>query len=156
MQATNNAKMLIKSFEGLKLKAYTCPVGVLTIGYGHTGGVREGQTITLQQAEDLLDDDLREYARVLEQILNASEVHINQNQFDALLDFVYNLGTGNLLKSTLLKLLQDNAPDAEVAAEFKKWNKARVNGKLTELPGLTRRREAEKNLYLTPVYVSDV
>lgn len=134
---------LIKSFEGLELEAYLCPADVWTIGYGHTGNVHEGQTITKQEADELLDQDLEVFRRG---VRKAVTVDLNENQFGALVSFAYNVGIGSLQSSTLLKLL--NAGDyAGAADQFLRWNKSR--GKV--LTGLTRRREAERAVFLTPV-----
>lgn len=136
---------LIKSFEGCYLKAYKCPAGVWTIGWGTTepiDGVKphEGMVITQQQADELLIKNLKGYENAVNKYVTYS---INQNQFDALVSFAYNCGNGALKTSTLLKKL--NAGDVQGAAnEFPRWNKA--NGKV--LNGLTRRREAERKLFL--------
>lgn len=136
-----NGKDLIKEFEGCKLKAYLCPAGVWTIGYGHTYGVTAGKTITQQQAEILLNNDYADFERKVENLL---KVDITDNQLGALTSFAFNLGLGNLQKSTLLKLV-NASKFTEAAEEFIKWNKA--NGKV--LDGLTRRREAERKLFLS-------
>lgn len=136
---------LIKSFEGCYLKAYKCPAGVWTIGWGTTepiDGVKphEGMVITQKQADELLIKNLNGYENAVNEYVTYS---INQNQFDALVSFAYNCGNGALKTSTLLKKL--NAGDVHGAAnEFLRWNKA--NGKV--LNGLTRRREAERKLFL--------
>lgn len=136
---------LIKSFEGCYLKAYKCPAGVWTIGWGTTepiNGVKphEGMVITQQQADDLLIKNLKAYENAVNKYVTYS---INQNQFDALVSFAYNCGNGALKTSTLLKKL--NAGDVRGSAdEFLRWNKS--NGKV--LNGLTRRREAERKLFL--------
>lgn len=136
---------LIKSFEGCYLKAYKCPAGVWTIGWGTTepiDGVKphEGMVITQKQADELLIKNLNGYENAVNEHVTYS---INQNQFDALVSFAYNCGNGALKTSTLLKKL--NAGDVHGAAnEFLRWNKA--NGKV--LSGLTRRREAERKLFL--------
>jgi len=136
---------LIKSFEGLYLTAYLDIVGVPTIGYGCTEGVtkedvKNKRTITEAEAEAMMMSELAKFERGVEACV---KVPINQNQFDALVSFSYNLGLGSLQKSTLLKLL--NAGDVSGAAEqFLRWNKA--GGK--EVRGLTRRREAERSLFL--------
>jgi lysozyme len=132
---------LIKGFEGLRLQAYKCPAGVWTIGYGHTGSdVTPGLAISSQQAEDLLKKDLTRFENAVFKLVS---VTVTQNQFDALVSFCYNLGEGALGKSTLLKLL--NAGDAAAAADqFLKWDKA--GGKT--LAGLTRRRVAERDLFM--------
>lgn len=142
MKISQKGLNLIKSFEGLELKAYKDSVGVVTIGYGSTGThVSMGQTLTVQQAEELLRKDV---SRFEEGVGKLVKVTINQNQFDALVSFSFNLGLGNLSSSTLLKKL--NAGDYEGASlEFERWNKA--GGKV--LNGLTRRRLAEKELFLS-------
>lgn len=130
---------LVKRFEGLRLKAYKCPAGVWTIGYGHTGVIYESMVITEEQAEKFLRNDL---AMAESAVLKYAKT-VTQCQKDALASFVFNLGSGNFAKSTLLKKLR--AGDIQGAAdEFLKWNKA--GGK--ELEGLTKRRAAERALFL--------
>ena len=132
---------LIKHFEGCELEAYKCPAGGWTIGYGHIKGVKEGMTITEHQAEEMLKSELNEYEGYINNLVTAE---LNQNQFDAMVSWVYNLGGGNLKASTLLKVL--NAGDyAGVPAQMMRWNKA--GGKVLE--GLTRRRQAEADLFAT-------
>ena len=140
MNVSETGIELIKKFEGCVLKAYKCPTGVWTIGYGHTSGVKEGQAITKKQAEEYLLQDIRCFEIMVNNLVN---VPLNQNQFDALVSFCYNLGPGNLKNSTLLKLL--NKKDYKGAAEqFDRWVYA--SGK--KLPGLVKRRTAEKELFL--------
>ncbi len=137
-------KDIIKKWEGLRLKAYLCPAGVPTIGYGHTYNVKMGQTISVAQAELFLDHD---YQDAEEQVLSLVKVPLTENQLGALTSFVFNLGAGNLRISTLLRKL--NLGDYSGAAEqFGAWNKARVNGAMIALDGLTKRRADEKNLFL--------
>ncbi|MDX2211670.1 MAG: lysozyme [Oculatellaceae cyanobacterium bins.114] len=131
---------LIKQFEGLRLEAYLCPAKVPTIGYGTTAGVKMGDRITAEQAEDLLRKDVEKFEKAVN---SAVTVPLTDNQFSALVSFTYNLGAGALQKSTLLKLLNQGNYEA-AAQEFLKWNKAA--GKV--LPGLTRRRQAEQALFL--------
>lgn len=134
-------KQAIKTAEGLRLTAYKDGGGVWTIGYGHTGAdVREGLTIPLSEAERLLTRDLR----VAEGHVNdAVKVKLTQNQFDALVSFVYNVGGGAFRSSTLLKLL--NAGDyGNAADQLLRWNKD--NGKVVD--GLTNRRREERSLFL--------
>ncbi|MBI0276859.1 lysozyme [Hafnia alvei] len=146
MRASENGINLIKQFEGCRLTAYQDSVGVWTIGYGWTQPVDgkpvgKGMTITQQKADDLLKQGVIQYEAGVHGLVT---VQLNQNQYDALVDFAYNLGVNALKGSTLLKKL--NAGDyAGAANEFTKWNKA--DGK--ELAGLTRRREAEKSLFLS-------
>lgn len=132
---------IIKYYEGLRLKAYRCAAGVLTIGYGHTAGVKEGQTITEVQAEMYLLEDCRKFEQYVN---NAAYVPItaqlNQNQFDALVSFAFNLGAGNLKK------LCKGRNAAQIAAAMPQYCKAA--GKT--LAGLKRRRESEVALFNTP------
>ena len=142
-------KDLIKESEGLVLKAYLpTPDDVWTIGYGHTSGVTRGMTITKEQAEQFLEEDLKWVERVID---TSVKVPLNQNQYDALASFIYNLGGTNFRNSTLLRKL--NSGDYKGAAnEFPKWNKQRQkDGKLVPLAGLTKRRAKEQALFLTPV-----
>lgn len=130
---------LIKKYEGLRLKAYKCPAGIWTCGWGHIKNVTEGMVISQQQAEEFLKDDLK-YFEV--KVMELVKISLSQNQFDALVSFCYNLGEGRLKKSTLLKKL--NSGDIAGAAEqFMVWNKA--NGKV--LSGLTTRRNEERSLF---------
>lgn len=137
---------LVRHFEGLYLKVYRCPAGVLTIGYGHTGpDLAAGLTITEEQADDLLRRDLTRAAGDVDRLV---KVPLEPFERDALTSFVFNLGAGALGNSTLLKRL--NAGDREAAAaEFLKWNKATVNGQKKVLAGLVKRREAERSLFLS-------
>jgi lysozyme len=134
---------LIKSFEGLKLQAYPDPVtggAPWTIGYGATTGVWPGMTVTAAEAEALFRRDL---ARVERDINRVVGVPIDQNMFDALVSFAYNVGIGNFRRSTLLRKL--NAGDFRGAADqFLRWNRA---GGRT-MAGLTRRRRSERELFL--------
>lgn len=134
---------LIKQSEGLRLETYKDAVGILTIGYGHvenpipSGGSR---TITLEEAEQILRDDLHQFEHDVIAMLHRD---VTQNQFDALISFAFNLGSGSLKTSTLL--LKVNEGDfVGAAAEFLRWNHA--GGKV--LPGLTIRRQAESQLFL--------
>lgn len=141
----DEAKKLIKDSEGLSLKAYLCPANKWTIGYGHTANVKKGDTCTDEQADEFLAYDINYF---IEKILKMVKVDISDNQMIALVDFVFNLGEYSLSKSKLL--LKINAKDFVGASEeFLKWNKATVNGKLTELKGLTIRREKEKKIFLS-------
>lgn len=140
MQISDSGIMLIKNFEGLRLTAYQCSAHVWTIGYGHTAGVKPGDTITEGQAEQFLRDDLDQFEAAVYRLVN---VTLSQHQFDALVSFTFNLGEGNLKNSTLLKKL--NAGDYSGAAEeFPRWNRA--DGRVVE--GLTCRRLAERDMFL--------
>jgi len=130
---------LIKKFEGCELDAYQDSVGVWTIGYGHTKGVKAGDRINQEQAEHLLDEELSEYEGYISSLVN---VPLEQCQFDSLVAWCYNLGPTNLRESTLLKLL--NAGDYHsVPNQIRRWNKA--GGQV--LNGLVRRREAEAIMF---------
>jgi lysozyme len=137
---------LVKEFEGCYLDAYKDPIGIPTIGIGtikYPDGrkVKMGDKITLKQAEELLMHELNTKAIAIQH--HFFNVAINQNQFDALLSFTYNLGVGALGKSTLLKKVKHNHNDPAIRNEFMKW--VRAGGKV--LPGLVRRRKAEADLY---------
>jgi len=143
MPTLNQAGLdLIENFEGLRLTAYDDGTGVLTIGFGHTGGVTPGETITEAQAEDFLKSDLQNAEKSVE---NLVEVDLTPNQFAALVSFAFNLGGGALAGSTLLRLV--NQKDfAGAADQFQYW----VMAGGQELPGLVRRRAAEEALFSTP------
>lgn len=145
MRRINQAGLdLIKSFEGLRLKAYDDGVGVWTIGYGHTGPeVAPGLEISEDQAEDLLRGDLATAEHGVEGAIGSG---VNDNQFAACVSLAFNVGVGNFKGSTLAKRIRENHI-ADAANEFLKWNRA--GGHV--MPGLTRRREAERKLFLTPV-----
>ena len=130
---------LIKSFEGCKLAAYLDSVGVPTIGYGHTSGVFMGDSCTQAQADAWLAEDLKEAERCVN---DAVTVPLTQHEFDALVSFTFNLGCGNLRKSTLLQKL-NNSDYKGCGVEFRRWDKAGGQA----LAGLTRRRLAEEQLF---------
>lgn len=141
MNISEKGLSLIKHFEGCKLTAYRCPANVLTIGYGHTGGVLEGRVISQEVAEYFLKSDMAHFELAVNR---AVKVPVDQAQFDALVAFAFNVGASALQASTLLRKL--NVGDyAGVPTEFLRWNKAK--GKV--LPGLTRRRQAEAHLFAT-------
>jgi lysozyme len=132
---------LIKSFEGLQLNAYVCPAGKLTIGYGHTSTVKPYQKITIGEAEHLLRLDCVIFEAAINKLV---KVPLNENQYAALVSFTYNVGISAFKSSTLLRKL--NKKDYNGAAlEFPRWKMAAGR----TLPGLVRRREAEKLLFLT-------
>ena len=139
MRTSQNGINLIKQFEGCRLAAYKCAAGVPTIGYGHTAGVKMGQTITQVQAESFLKDDLIKYEKNVEKY--DSKYHWNQNQFDALVSFAFNIGS-------IDQLTANGSRDWKTIAEkMLQYNKAA--GKA--LDGLTKRRKAEQELFLKPV-----
>jgi len=139
MHTSQRGLDLIKSFEGLRLTAYDDGVGVQTIGYGHTRGVKPGMTITEEQAVQFLREDLYSAERDIDRLVT---VHLCQHQFDALASLVFNIGGTAFRDSTLLRKL--NAGDyAGAAAQFDRW----VHGGGKILPGLVRRRAAERALF---------
>lgn len=139
MVINDKGRQIIETYEGCKLEAYVCPAGVLTIGFGHTGDVKKGDRITQHQAEVILEYDLERFETAVGQMAPKA----NANQFSALVSFAFNVGTEALRKSTLLKKFLAGAP-LGAADEFSKWTHA--GGK--ELPGLVKRRAAEKALFL--------
>ena len=151
VKTVSAAENLIKDFEGEYLDAYIDPVGIPTIGYGSIRNYDENRPVRLGDkiSQDTALRWLRiETSKIVPQIKAKIKVPVNQNEIDALTSFVYNVGIGAFSRSTLLRKLNAGASRAEVAAEFDKWNKGRVRGVLVELPGLTRRRNAEKQLFL--------
>ena len=151
MKPSENCYTIIKQFEGCKLKAYKDPVGIWTIGFGtiiYPDGakVKQGDSITIDRADFLLKWQVLEKAAWVNNLVNVIDNWVNQNQYDSLVSFAYNVGTGALKKSTLLKKLLVNPNDPSIEQEFLRWNKA--GGK--ELAGLTKRRQAEADLYFKP------
>jgi lysozyme len=140
-------RKLIEEFEGLSLAAYQDQRGIQTIGYGHTAGVKSGDTCTQAEADAWLGYDLQ----TAESAVNSMCVSLTQNQFDALVSLTYNIGIGNFGESTVRKRLTIGTPDYQGAAEaFLMWDK--TNGAVN--PGLVNRRTAEKALFLTAPAVS--
>lgn len=141
MKISSKGVSLIKQFEGCRLKAYKCPAGVWTIGYGHTAGVKCGDIITQETADAYLRDDLRTYENAVRKY--DSIYHFNQNQFDALVSFTYNCGAGNLKNLTQ----SGKRTIAQISAKILLYNKS---GGVV-LPGLQRRRAAEKSIFDMPI-----
>jgi lysozyme len=143
--AFNLAINLIKQFEGLELKAYKCPAGKWTIGYGHTAGVKEGMTISQATAEQFLKDDTRNYYSCVTR--RAGDV-CNSNQIAALTSFCYNVGIDAFCKSTLLKVIKVNPNDFEkIKPHWLEWNKITAKGVKETSQGLARRRDEEFKVY---------
>ncbi len=141
MKTSAKGILLIHEFEGFRSTAYRDPVGIWTIGYGFTQGVRSGDTITRQDADKRLQDELFTYEAG---VIKATEGKCTQDQFDALVSFAWNVGVAGMSGSSVIKA--HNRGDYEEAAlKFHLWNKA--GGKV--LTGLTRRRVAESEVYLT-------
>ena len=139
---------LVKEFEGCKLNAYLCPANVWTIGYGATGdGIKSGIVWTQQQAESDLTRTLSLIDLALDRLLKKPA---NQNQKDAMISLIYNIGQSAFKNSTVLRMF--NAGNYTLAADaFLMWNKATVNGEKVVLAGLQRRRVAERELFLTEI-----
>lgn len=158
MRLNKDGIKILHDFEGLKLNAYECPASLplppsrkfWTIGYGNTRyengqAVQRGDLITRQRAEELFTNIVnRDFVPGVRRLVTAN---LNENQFSALVSFAYNLGTGALGRSTLLRLVNANPNNLAIREEFLKWNRA--GGKV--LNGLTRRRIAEANLYFKPI-----
>lgn len=146
MRVSQKGIDLIKRFEGLRLTAYKCSAGVDTIGYGHTGpDVKPGLKITEEEAEKLLWNDTESAQQTVSSFVN---IKLNQNEYDALVSFTFNVGPTAFVNSTLLKLLNHGADRKVVAGEFGRWVKA---GGDEAVPGLVRRREEEKKLFLEKI-----
>lgn len=142
MKTSPSAIALIKSFEGLRLTAYRCPAGRLTIGYGHTSNVHEGMAVTEAQAEKLLMQDIY-FAELAVDMLGK----LTQNQYDALVSFVFNVGNRAFSSSRLRRYVLADPNDPAIRQEFLRWVHITVKGKKQVSKGLQNRRHAESNLY---------
>ena len=151
MNISKTGIQLVKDFEGLRLNAYKCSAGVATIGYGSTyypdkSNVKMGDVLRdKEEAEILLINTLEDYDIYVSKYTRS--VKLTQYQFDALVSFAFNVGLGNLSKSTLLKMVLANPNDDKIALEFLKWNR----GGGVVLKGLTKRRQKEAELYFKKV-----
>lgn len=132
---------LIKKYEGLRLEAYKCPAGVWTIGYGHTKGVYKGMSITKEEAEKLLQQDVSVFEL---QVINTVG-KLSDCKIDALVSFAYNVGIAAFRNSTLCRKVKANSDDATIRAEFGKW----VYAGSKKLPGLVKRRAEEAEMYFS-------
>jgi lysozyme len=157
-EISNSGINLVKKFEGLHkvtqegdVRAYRCPAGKWTIGWGHIKGVKSGMRASVAECEQFLKEDLDEAGKAVQRLVN---VPLSQYQYDALVSFVFNLGQGNFKNSTLLKKLNQGLYD-EVPEQLMRWNKARVDGVLQPLKGLTRRRTAEAALFSMDAPLAD-
>ena len=140
MKTSKQGIDFIMSFEKFRANAYLCEAGVLTIGYGHTRGVRLGDFCTMEQAEQMLAEDIE----LAENSVNKlSNLNLKQNQFDALVSFAFNCGVHAFETSTLRKLILNNPADPNIKAEFNKW----VWSKKKKSKGLMRRRNEEYRMY---------
>lgn len=140
----------IKQWEGFRAKAYLDVAGIPTIGFGtiqYPDGrkVKLGEIVTKGDAYECLEHEVKLKSSAVVEATKGLD--LSQNQFDALVSFAYNVGSGALRSSTLLKKVKANPNDPSIRAEFLKWNKARVKGKLVAVDGLTNRRLSEANLY---------
>ena len=154
MKTSKNGITLIKRYESFRNIPYLCSAGVPTVGWGNTSyedGTRVELTdepINRRRAEEVFYFFLNDFERSVNKLVTAE---LNQNQFDALVSFTYNLGAGNLQISTLLNKINKNKDDKDIVEQFKRWDKARVNGRLRPLKGLTKRRNEEAYLYFTKI-----
>ena len=150
MQTGDTGLNLIKAYEGLRMSAYYTPDEEWTVGYGHRTSARHGMSVTEGDAVQLLQDDVKPLESVIRDTVRAP---LNQNEHDALVSLLFNIGEENFKRSTVLRKL--NAGDKLGAAQaFEKWTKAKINGELVTLDGLVRRRAAEKSLFLMPTDAS--
>lgn len=140
-KVSNKGIDILKQFEGFRNKAYLDSVGVPTIAWGHTKGVKLGMKCDEEQGEKWLKEDIEP----IENYLNTIPELDTQGKFDACIDFCYNLGIGNFKSSTLLKKIKNKASDSEICKQFRRWVYA--GGK--KLTGLVRRREAECELWIS-------
>ena len=146
MELSNEIKRMIKRWEGCRLRAYRCPAGVRTIGYGHTGpDVLPAMEITQEQADALVEQDIADFAMSVAPVFRG--VNLSGRQFDALVSLSYNIGPLPTKAPTLVRLVRANPADPAIRGEFMKHVNARVNGVLKPLPGLVARRNAEANHY---------
>jgi lysozyme len=152
MKASNNCYLLIREFEGYSAGPYLDVVKIPTIGYGNTQ-YKNGKKVTLQDKPLDIDEAKSLSAYFIDKFASDVDLavtsNVNQNQFDALVSFAYNVGLGNLKASTLLKKVNINPNDTSIANEFIKWNKGTKNGIKIEIQGLTNRRRKEANLYFS-------
>jgi lysozyme len=148
MKISQKGLDLIKKFEGFSAKPYVCPAGVPTIGYGatyYTNGTKvtmSDEPISEEWAEQLLSNMVHTYEKA---VISLVIPKITQNQFDALVSFAYNVGVTNFRKSTLLRLINKDPNNPEIATQFMKW--VRGGGKV--INGLIKRRQIESKLYFT-------
>ena len=151
MKISEKGLLSIVAFEGMKLTAYKCPAGIWTIGVGHTGSVdgipiRQGMTISEDEGMEILREDIKRFERFLNGQPFAKV--LTQGMFDALMSFIFNVGTAAFQNSTLRRKLCVGAPIEDIATEFGKWVYGTVGGKKERLPGLVTRREREKERFL--------
>lgn len=141
MKTSENGFNLIKKYEGLRLSAYKCPAGVWTIGYGHTNNVRPDDIITETQAAELFLRDVLDVEGAINRLVTKT---LTQGQYDALVSFIFNLGSGRFAKSTLRRLINEGNFEG-AAKQFGRW----VYANEKKLPGLVKRREEERQLFIS-------
>ena len=151
MQTSKNGINMIIAFEGIELTAYRCPSGIWTIGVGHTGdidneSIHAGMSITHEKALRILQSDLKRIERYINRQTFAER--LTQGQFDALVSFIFNIGTTAFQSSTMRKLLSNKDTFTKAAKEFDRWVYGKVNGQKEKLAGLVKRRNAEKELFM--------
>ncbi len=147
MKISDYAEVVIKEHEGLRLKAYRCPSGVLTIGYGHIKNVKTGDVINKDLADRLFVEDVEDVERLLDAERYSSV--LSQGQYDALVSFIFNLGWSKFRSSTLRKKLLVDVDDFSIPNEFRRWvyGTDPKSGVKIKLPGLVKRREWEAQMY---------
>ena len=147
MKISEYAEEVLKEHEGLRLKAYRCPSGVLTIGYGHTKNVKPDDVIDKETAHRFLVEDVEDVEKLLDAERYSSA--LSQGQYDALVSFIFNLGWGKFRNSTLRKKLLCNVDDLSIPNEFRRWvyGTDPKTGAKVKLPGLVKRREWEAQMY---------
>lgn len=145
MKTNEKGIELIKRYEGFRSKAYKCPAGKWTIGYGHTAGVKKGDFIRREDAEKLLRDDIVKYEKMVSQINAKGKYNFNSNEFSALVSFAFNIGN---VETVTLNGMRNRK---QITAAMLKYRCATVNGKKTVLAGLEKRRKEEVALFNTPV-----
>jgi GH24 family phage-related lysozyme (muramidase) len=150
MRTGDTGLNLIKGYEGLRMSAHYAPTEEWTVGYGHTSTARHGMSVTEGDAERLLRNDVQPIEKLLADTVRAP---LNQNEHDALVSLIFNIGEENWKRSTVLRKLNEG-DKLSAARAFEMWTKARVNGELVALDGLVRRRAAEKSLFLMPTDAS--
>ncbi|MBR3615445.1 MAG: lysozyme [Bacteroidaceae bacterium] len=147
MKISEYAEQVLKEHEGLRLKAYRCPSGVLTIGYGHTRNVKTGQIINKDTAERFFVEDVEAVERLVDREPFAKD--LSQGQYDALVSFLFNVKYSSYQTSTLRRKIINNVNDVTIPDEFRRWvyGTDPVTKKKIKLPGLVKRREWEASMY---------
>lgn len=145
MEITNYAAVKIKEFEGLRLRAYVCAGGKLTVGWGHTKTARVGMVVSIEQAQRLFEQDVEAVEAQLRR--EGYWAQLGESQRDALVSFVFNVGFAAFHGSTLRRKLVANVNDVSIPDEFRRWVYATVDGEKVKLPGLITRREWEAQMY---------